>query len=77
MVWEVEDQHCHSCGIGRSCSSDSIPGLGTSICGMCGKKEREDVHTYNGILLSQKIEGKDAICNHMGGTRDYHTKPVR
>ena len=25
-------QHCHNCGIGHSCSSDSIPGPGTSIC---------------------------------------------
>ena len=24
--------HCCSCGIGQSCSLDSIPGLGTSIC---------------------------------------------
>ena len=23
---------CRNCGIGCSCSSDSIPGLGTSIC---------------------------------------------
>ena len=30
MVWQ-----CHSCGVGHSCSSNLIPGLGTSIC--CGR----------------------------------------
>ena len=30
-----------SCGIGRSCSSDSIPGLGTSIYCRCGHKKKK------------------------------------
>ena len=28
-------RHCRSCSIGHSCSADSIPGLGTSICSRC------------------------------------------
>ena len=33
--------HCHSCGVGHSCGSDSIPGLGTSIRHRCGKEGRK------------------------------------
>ena len=29
-----------SCGIGCSCGLDSVPGLGTSICCRCGKKNK-------------------------------------
>ena len=32
------------------------------------------VHIYNGILLSPKKEGNNAICNNIDGPRDYHTK---
>ena len=32
--------HCCSCDVGQSCSSDSIPGPGISLCCECGKKER-------------------------------------
>ena len=32
------------------------------------------VHIYNGILLSHREEQNNAICSHMGGTRDDHTK---
>ena len=31
---------CHSCGVGRVCGSDSIPGPGTSICHRCGKNKQ-------------------------------------
>ena len=31
-------------------------------------------HTHNGILLSLKKAGNNAICNNMDGPRDYHTK---
>ena len=34
-------QCCLGYGIGRSCSSDSVPGPGTSICRRCGPKRRE------------------------------------
>ena len=33
--------HCHSCGIGCSCSSDLIPGPGTSICHGSGQKPNQ------------------------------------
>ena len=41
LAWHsgLRTQHCCSCGIGRSCSSKSIPGLGTSICHECSQKE--------------------------------------
>ena len=32
------------------------------------------VHIYNGILLSYRKEWNNAICNNMGGPRDYHIK---
>ena len=32
------------------------------------------VHTYNRILLSHKIEHKNAICSNMDGPGDDHTK---
>ena len=41
--------HCHSCGVGCNCSSDSIPGLGLSMCRggeerkiKEGRKEKEE-----------------------------------
>ena len=39
--------------------------------------DKDDVgHIHNGILLSHKIEQNknNAICSHMDGTRDSHTK---
>ena len=32
LVSGLRIQHCCSCGVGRNCGLDSIPGLGTSIC---------------------------------------------
>ena len=42
-------QCCHIWGIGCSCSLDSVPDLGTSICQGCsdikkGKKERKEIN---------------------------------
>ena len=34
-------QQCLSCEAGCSCSSDSIPGPGTSTCHECGQKKRK------------------------------------
>ena len=31
-------QHCHSCGVGCNCGSDSVRGPGTFMCHGCGKK---------------------------------------
>ena len=37
--------------------------------------DKEDVvHIHNGISLSQKKEGNNAICSNMDGLRDYHPK---
>ena len=37
--------------------------------------DKEDVvHIYNGILLSNKKEQKNAICNNMDGPRDCQTE---
>ena len=32
------------------------------------------IHTHNRILFSHKKEWNNAICNNMGGPKDYHTK---
>ena len=29
-------------------------------------------HTYNGILLNHKKEWNSAICNNVGGPREYY-----
>ena len=34
--------HCYGCGVGFSCSSDSTPSLGTSICRRCGCKNKKE-----------------------------------
>ena len=40
--------------------------------------DKEDVvHIYNGILLSHKKEGNNAIFSNMDGPRDYYTKSDR
>ena len=38
------------------------------------RMEKEDVVMYNGILLSYKKKGDNAICSNMDAIRDYHTK---
>ena len=35
LVQWLRNQHCHSYGVGCSCSSYSVPGLETSICHRC------------------------------------------
>ena len=55
-VRELRIWHCCGCGVDYSCSSDSTPSLGTSICHRCGpkkkKKKRITLHTLrsNGII---------------------------
>ena len=36
--------------------------------------DKEDVHMCSGISLIHKQEWNFAICNNMGGPRDYHTE---
>ena len=65
LAWcsELRILHCCSCGIGHSCGLNPIPGLGTSIwCGWSKKKEKKEKKRNN------------AICSHIDGPRDYHTK---
>ena len=35
---------------------------------------KDAVHIYNGISLSPEKEQNNAICSHMDGPGDYHTK---
>ena len=37
-----------------------------------GKKD--EVHRYNGVLLSHKIEWNHAFCSNMDGPKDDHAK---
>ena len=39
-----------------------------------GMDKEDVVHIYNGILLRHKKEWNHAICSHMDGPRDDHTK---
>ena len=39
-----------------------------------GMGKEDVVQIYNGILLSDKKEGNNAICSNMNGPRDYHTR---
>ena len=61
QVWSLawcsglRTQRCHSCSVGCRCGSDSIPGLGTSICFRYShkiKKEKE-WHTKLDVILRQ------------------------
>ena len=39
-----------------------------------GMDKGDVVHIYNGILLTHKKEGNNAICSNMDGPRDGHTE---
>ena len=49
--------HCHSCGIGHSCSSDSVPGTSIYAAGMAieGKNEANNI-TQSCSKVSQSSE---------------------
>ena len=43
---------CYGCGLGGGCSSNSAPGLGTSICRGCGpKKQKRKVSIEHAFFL--------------------------
>ena len=44
-------QHCYSCGMGDSCSSDSIPGPGTWMCCRRGKRRERKEGRKKGIEI--------------------------
>ena len=48
-------QHCCSCGIGHSCTLDSVPDLGTSICHGCGweRKKKKSHIVLNSISVME------------------------
>lgn len=39
-----------------------------------GLDKEDAVHIYQGISLSHKKEGNNAMCSNMVGPRDFHTK---
>ena len=55
MIW-----HCHSCGVGQSCDSASIPGLGTFICRRWGHKQNVQEKVSNNRAWS--FIWKDSEC---------------
>ena len=44
VQWAKGIRHCHSCGVGHSCGSDSIPGPGTWIHCSCSRSRSQ--HCY-------------------------------
>ena len=39
-----------------------------------GWRDKDVAHTYNGVLLSRKMEWNHATCSNMDAARDYGTK---
>ena len=62
--------HCYSYGVDCSSSSDSIPGLGTSICRGCRwkrKKKKQKTHKLTGLCFRKTIQvwiGKEKLRNY-------------
>ena len=58
-------RHCHTCCISPSCSLNSIPGLGTSICRGCGwgeKKKQKQSHRYRKLIYGyQRGKRKEEV----------------
>ena len=55
--------HCHNCGTGHSCSSDSVPDLGTSICHGSLKKNEDLINMkitdFCPAIVNQKKKKKN------------------
>ena len=49
--------HCCNCGTGHNCSTDSFPGLGTSICYRCSQKEKKKKKTTRSSHCSSNLTG--------------------
>ena len=49
---ELRIQHCFSCSVGHSCSSDSIPGLRTSTCHRCSCKKQKQKFNMIAITIN-------------------------
>ena len=79
--------HCYKCGSGCSCSSDMIPGPGTSICCECGQKKNKTKTKQNQKTQPNKqnlpkqnsaVKWKESV-NHMGNLKfsRCHTEKVK
>ena len=68
-------QCCYICGIVCSCSSDSIPGLGTSICCQEAKKEKKKkkVRKYHRIIRHQGTLSEAGVSYFKKVLSDTHT----
>ena len=66
MIW-----YCCSCGAGGNCSSDSIPGLGVSICRGCGHKIKRQEQKQK-CLFSQfwRLESKMEVMAEPSPVRE-------
>ena len=58
---ELRSRCCCSCGIGHSCGSDSIPGLGSSICCRCGQRNKQNPSSDNTDSLPAKPPGNSEL----------------
>ena len=54
---------CHSCGIGHSCSSDSIPGPGTSINATDAATKKKERGTPD---VAQQVKNSTSIHEDVG-----------
>ena len=58
LLRELRIQHCLSCSVGHSCSSNLTPGQGTFICHRCSHKKtkrKEDKDVYKTQLYGVPV----------------------
>lgn len=53
---ELRIQHCHSCGIGRSCGSALVPGLDTYICQKTKINKQKELENRNQTSVNEDIK---------------------
>ena len=75
-------RHCHSCGIGHNCGSDSIPSPGTSIChgaaeeGEGRKEGREGGRKKTDCGFHLRLSHSLLVCSLSGsGSQSDHQLP--
>ena len=61
----LRDWCCHSCGTGHSCSSDSVPGLATSVCCGCSHKIFEHFLKRNAYLKYVHVVDLTPVNRHL------------
>lgn len=86
LLWHsvLRIQFCHSCGTGYSCSSDLIPGPGTSnVKGADEKKKKlEILKQLLGKQTQENINCKQSICylninNTTDNLKEKKTKSIK